>query len=161
MQKKLNMEIKFRESFRPFAPAVLEEDVSEYFEPDGSSPYMLLTASVANKYRLSVSDEYDGLDYSSKLYAHRSLFQAITHVDFSARIQTVTARTNPVFHALIKTFKTLTGCGMVVNTSFNVRSEPIVCTPDDAYSCFLNTGMDYLAMENYLFSKEQSRTATD
>ena len=155
MQKKLNMEIKFRESFRPFAPAVLEEDVSEYFDVDALSPYMLLTAPVAVKYRLPLSDKYEGLDYTSKLYTLRSLLQAITHVDFSARLQTVSARTNPKFHALITTFKRLTGCGLVVNTSFNVRSEPIVCTPEDAYRCFVHTGMDYLVMENYVFSRCQ------
>ena len=154
MQKKLNMEIKFRESFRPFAPAVLEEDVSEYFETDVPSPYMLLTVPVAERYRLPLSNDYENLAYSDKLYTHRSLFQAITHVDFSARVQTVSAKTNPKFHALIKTFKSLTGCGALVNTSFNVRSEPIVCTPDDAYRCFINTGMDFLVMENYLFSKK-------
>ena len=156
MQKKLNMEIKFRESFRPFAPAVLEEDASEYFVMDTPSPYMLLTAPVANKYRYPLPNEYDRMDYSSKLYTHRSHFQAITHVDFSARVQTVSAASNPKFHALIKAFKSLTGCGMVVNTSFNVRSEPIVCTPDDAYRCFIHTGMDYLVMENYIFNSRHN-----
>ena len=154
MQKKLNMEIKFRESFRPFAPAVLEEDASEYFGMDVPSPYMLLTAPVAEKYRLPLPDDYNTLDYAEKLYTRRSRLQAITHVDFSARVQTVSARTNPRFHALIKAFKSLTGCGVVVNTSFNVRSEPIVCTPDDAYRCFVNTGMDCLVMENYLFTSK-------
>ena len=153
MQKKLNMEIKFRESFRPFAPAVLEEDVSEYFELDTPSPYMLLTAPVAEKYRYTLSDDYEKFDYTDKLYSNRSQLQAITHVDFSARVQTVSAQTNPRFHALIKAFKSLTGCGLVVNTSFNVRSEPIVCTPDDAYRCFTNTGMDYLVMENYVLKR--------
>jgi carbamoyltransferase len=147
------MEIKFRESFRPFAPAVLEEDASEYFEMDAPSPYMLLTAPVAGKYRLSLPDDYEHLDYSEKLYTDRSHLQAITHVDYSARIQTVSAHTNPKFHALISAFKLLTGCGLVVNTSFNVRNEPIVCSPDDAYRCFINTGMDYLVMENFLFCK--------
>ena len=155
MQKKLNLEIKFRESFRPFAPAVLEEDASEYFEMNDISPYMLLTAPVSEKYRLPLTDDYNQADYLSKLYADRSLLQAVTHVDFSARVQTVSAKTNPRFHALIQAFKSLTGCGLVVNTSFNVRSEPIVCTPDNAYSCFINTGMDFLVMENYLFSKEK------
>ena len=153
MQKKLNMEIKFRESFRPFAPAVLEEDVSEYFETGDHSPYMLLTTQVAKKCRLPLPEEYDQLKYFDKLYTNRSLLQAITHVDFSARIQTVSATTNPKFHALLKAFKSLTGCGVLVNTSFNVRSEPIVCTPDDAYRCFMNTGMDYLVLENYIINK--------
>lgn len=153
MQKKLNMEIKFRESFRPFAPAVLEEDVSEYFETDTPSPYMLQTVQVTDKYRLPLVEDYNHLDYTDKLYTTRSRLQATTHVDFSARIQTVSATTNARFHALLKAFKSLTGCGVLVNTSFNVRSEPIVCTPDDAYRCFLNTGMDYLVMENYLIRK--------
>jgi carbamoyltransferase len=155
MQKKLNMEIKFRESFRPFAPAVLEEDASEYFNMNAPSPYMLLTAPVTDKYRLSLPDDYEQLDYSRKLYTHRSRLQAITHVDFSARVQTVSTQTNPRFHALIKAFKSVTGCGLVVNTSFNVRNEPIVCSPDDAYRCFINTGMDYLVLENYVFAKNQ------
>jgi len=151
MQKRLNMEIKFRESFRPFAPAVLEEDVSDYFELDGLSPYMLLTALVNEKYRLPLPANYDELSYSDKLYTPRSSFQAITHVDFSARVQTVSSGANPKFHALLQAFKDLTGCGMLVNTSFNVRGEPIVCTPADAYRCFVNTGMDDLVMGNYLF----------
>jgi len=155
MQKKLNMEIKFRESFRPFAPAVLEEDVSSYFELEGLSPYMLLTAPVAEKYRLPLPANYDKLSYSDKLYTPRSSFQAITHVDFSARVQTVSSRANPKFHALLQAFKDLTGCGMLVNTSFNVRDEPIVCTPADAYHCFMNTGMDYLVMGNYLFFRKK------
>lgn len=155
MQKKLNMEIKYRESFRPFAPAVLEEDASEYFDIDSSSPYMLLTAPVTAKYREPLPGNYQHLSYAEKLYTGRSYLQAITHVDFSARVQTVSATTNPKFHALIKAFKMLTGCGLVVNTSFNVRSEPIVCNPNDAYRCFMHTGMDYLVMENYLFQKEK------
>lgn len=151
MQKRLNMKIKFRESFRPFAPAVLEEDVSTCFELGVSSPYMLLTAPLAEKYRLPLPAGYDELPYFDKLYTPRSSFQAITHVDFSARVQSVSYRTNPRFHALLQVFKDLTGCGMLVNTSFNVRDEPIVCSPDDAYRCFMNTEMDGLVMGNYFF----------
>ena len=153
MQKRLNMKIKFRESFRPFAPAVQDEDVSTYFGMDVSSPYMLLTAPVAEKYRLPLSANYHELPYSDKLYTSRSLLQAITHVDFSARVQTVSSRTNPKFHSLLQAFKDLTGFGVLVNTSFNVRDEPIVCTPEDAYRCFMNTEMDDLVMGNYFFGK--------
>ncbi|GHT88109.1 carbamoyltransferase [Bacteroidia bacterium] len=153
MQKKLNRKIKFRESFRPFAPAVLEEDASEYFNMNFPSPYMLFTAQLSEKYKLPVPEGYEDLPYMDKLYTLRSQFQAITHVDFSARVQTVSSRTNPQFHALITAFKSLTRCGMVVNTSFNVRGEPIVCSPEDAYHCFLNTGMDYLVLENYVIRK--------
>ena len=153
MQKRLNMKIKFRESFRPFAPAVLEKDVSTYFELDVSSPYMLLTAPVAEKYRLPLPVIYHELPCSDKLYTPRSSLQAITHVDFSARVQSVSSRINPKFHALLQAFKDLTGCGVLVNTSFNVRDEPIACTPEDAYHCFMNTEMDDLVMGNYFFGK--------
>jgi Predicted carbamoyl transferase, NodU family len=153
MQKRLNMKIKFRESFRPFAPAVMEEDASTYFDLEVPSPYMLLTAPVAEKYRLSLPTDYSELSYTDKLYTPRSSLQAITHVDFSARVQSVSSRDNPKFHALLHAFKDLTGCGVLVNTSFNVRDEPIVCTPEDAYRCFMNTGMDDLVMGNYLFRK--------
>ena len=155
MQKRLNMKIKFRESFRPFAPAVMEEDVSEYFDLDGiSSPYMQLTAPVAEKYRLSLPAGYQDLSCIDKLYTPRSPLQAITHVDFSARLQTVSSHDNPRFHALLRAFKDLTGCSVLVNTSFNVRDEPIVCTPDDAYHCFINTEMDHLVLGNYHFEKK-------
>ena len=153
MQKRLNLKIKFRESFRPFAPAVLDEDVTEYFELEERSPYMLLTAPVAEKYRLPLPAGYHELSCSDKLYTPRSSLQAITHVDFSARVQTVSSHTNPKFHALLQAFKDLTGCGLLVNTSFNVRDEPIVCTPEDAYRCFMNTEMDDLVLGNYLFGK--------
>jgi carbamoyltransferase len=155
MQKRLNMRIKFRESFRPFAPAVLEEDASEYFDMNFPSPYMLFTAQLSEKYKLPLPDGYDNLPYMDKLYTLRSRFQAITHVDFSARVQSVSTKANPRFHALITAFKSLTGCGMIVNTSFNVRGEPIVCSPDDAYNCFLNTGIDCLVLENYIIRKPQ------
>ena len=116
---------------------------------------MLFTAQLSEKYKLPLPDGYDYLPYMDKLYTLRSRFQAITHVDFSARVQSVSTKANPRFHALITAFKSLTGCGMIVNTSFNVRGEPIVCSPDDAYNCFLNTGIDCLVLENYIIRKPQ------
>lgn len=153
IQKKLNLEIKYRESFRPFAPAVLEEDVSVYFKTDTTSPYMLMTVLLNENQRTALPDTYQMLNWKDKLYTKRSVLQAITHVDFSARIQTVSVKTNPRFHTLLSAFKKLTGYGVLVNTSFNVRGEPIVCTPMDAYRCFMSTGMDYLVVGNYLFAK--------
>lgn len=153
MQRKLNLEIKYRESFRPFAPAVLEEDVSIFFQTGSPSPYMLMTVQLNNNQKQSLPDSYQMLHWQDKLYTKRSLLQAITHVDFSARVQTVSSKTNPRFHNLLSSFKKLTGCSVLVNTSFNVRSEPIVCTPMDAYKCFTSTGMDYLVIGNYLFSQ--------
>jgi len=155
MQRKLNLKIKFRESFRPFAPSVLYEDVSHYFELEKSSPYMLLVADVAKKRRKSLPENYHELPLKEKLYYLRSDIPAVTHLDYSARIQTVHRGTNPKYWELIKTFKDITGYGVIVNTSFNVRGEPIVCTPEDAYICFMRTEMDYLVMGNYLFDKEQ------
>lgn len=159
MQKRLNLQIKYRESFRPFAPAVLEEDAGQYFEPAGPSPYMLSVAEVRPECRLPVPDGYESLPYREKLYRPRSVLQAVTHVDFTARVQTVTERSNPRFHALLKAFKELTGCGVLVNTSFNVRGEPIVCTPEEAYACFMSTGMDYLVVGNWLFDKGRQPAA--
>jgi carbamoyltransferase len=153
MQKKLNLEIKFRESFRPFAPSVLEEDAVKYFDIDIPSPYMLQTVFISERFRLPLPDNYEDLPYIEKLYCNRSVFQAITHVDFSARVQTVSRKTNPKFYKLLLECKKLTGYGMLVNTSFNVRGEPIVCTPADAYRCFMNTGMDYLVLGNWIFPK--------
>lgn len=155
MQKRLNLQIKYRESFRPFAPSVLEEDVGRYFEPAAPSPYMLLVAEVRPECRLPVPEGYESLPYREKLYRLRSVLQAVTHVDFTARVQTVTAQSNPRFHALLKAFKKQTSCGVLVNTSFNVRGEPIVCTPEEAYACFMSTGMDYLVIENRLFDKNR------
>lgn len=155
MQKKLNLEIKFRESFRPFAPSVLKEDVAEYFDPPSASPYMLKVAEVNAKCREELPDNYASLPYLEKLYCERSFLQAITHVDFTARVQTVSMDTNPRYHKLLTTFRELTGCSVLVNTSFNVRGEPIVCTPEDAYRCFMSTGMDYLVINNRLFSKDE------
>ncbi len=155
MQKKLNLKIKFREGFRPFAPSVLFEDTKKYFDIDVSSPYMLLIADVANDIRKNLPENYDDLDVMSKLYIQRSTVPAITHCDFSARLQTVHKETNPDYHALISKFKELTGTGLIVNTSFNVRGEPIVCTPDDAFRCFMRTEMDVLVLQNYVFIKEK------
>ncbi|WP_227472110.1 carbamoyltransferase C-terminal domain-containing protein [Parabacteroides bouchesdurhonensis] len=154
MQKKLNLEIKFRESFRPFAPSILEEDVSKYFDMNETSPYMLKVANISASQRLPLPKNYETLPYLEKLYINRSILQAITHVDFSARVQTVSQQTNPQYYSLLSAFKKLTGCSVLVNTSFNVRGEPIVCTPDDAYRCFMSTGMNYLVIGNWLFAKE-------
>jgi carbamoyltransferase len=153
MQKKLNMEIKFRENFRPFAPCVLEEDASLWFEMNGPSPYMLVATEVSASCRLPLPEGKERLPYPDVLYQRRSRLQAVTHVDCTARVQTVSRESNPRLHALLTAFKELTGCGALVNTSFNVRDEPVVCTPDDAYRCFTNTGMDCLVMENWLFHK--------
>lgn len=155
MQSKLNLKIKYREGFRPFAPSVLEEDVFEYFELKVKSPYMLLVAPVANKYRTDLPSNYSNLSMMEKLKKERSKLQPITHVDFSARIQTVSKSTNPRYWNLINSFKQKSGVGMVVNTSFNVRGEPIVCTPDDAFRCFMSTEMDLLVIENYVFTKTE------
>ncbi len=154
MQKKLNLEIKFRESFRPFAPSVMEEDMAEYFDRQTPSPYMLVTTSVNENHWVPVPSNYGQLPYMEKLYRKRSLLQAVTHVDFSARIQTVSKQSNPRYHSLLESFKELTGYGVLVNTSFNIRGEPIVCTPEEAYRCFMGTGMDYLVMGNWLFKKD-------
>jgi carbamoyltransferase len=155
MQRILNLKIKYRESFRPFAPAVLREDMAEYFEMDVDSPYMLLVAPVRHEHRRMLSHREQALQGLEKLYVMRSDIPAITHVDYSARVQTVHSDTNPRFHRLLETFKSLTGCGVLVNTSFNVRDEPIVCTPEDAYRCFMGTEMDMLVLENIVLCKEE------
>ncbi len=152
MQKKLNLKIKYREGFRPFAPSVLEEDAQEYFEVTGSSPYMLMTAPVVQSRRKPIADP--SLTLSERLYTPRSDVPSITHLDYSARLQTVSKRTNPRYWNLIDAFKKETGYGLIVNTSFNVRGEPIVMMPDDAYRCFMNTEMDYLVVGNILFDKK-------
>jgi carbamoyltransferase len=154
MQKTMNLKIKYRESFRPFAPAVQAEHVSEWFDIDRKSPYMLLVADVKEEHRLPMTEEQKKLFGIEKLNIPRSSVPAITHVDYSARIQTVHAETNPVFHAIIKEFNAKTGCPVVVNTSFNVRGEPIVSTAEDAYRCFMRTEMDYLVVERCLLSKK-------
>jgi carbamoyltransferase len=153
MQKKLNLKIKYREGFRPFAPSVLEEDIESFFEMDSPSPYMLMVANVVDTRRNPLPDGYDQMEMYERLYHIRSDIPAITHVDYSARIQSVNKETNERYWKLINAFKKLTGYGLLVNTSFNVRGEPIVCTPTDAYRCFMRTEMDYLVMENYLFEK--------
>ena len=153
MQKRLNLKIKYREGFRPFAPSVLHEETANYFELDRPSPYMLLVAPVNEARRNPLPPGYDDLDLFDRLYHLRSDVPAITHVDYSARIQTVHQETNERYWRLIRAFKELTGCGLIVNTSFNVRGEPIVCTPEDAYQCFMRTEMDYLVLGDYLFSK--------
>ena len=153
MQSVMNLKIKYRESFRPFAPAVLAEDVSEYFELDRPSPYMLIVAPVKESLRTPMTAEQQQLFGIEKLNVPRSEIPAITHVDYSARVQTVHAETNPRFHAVLAQFKARTGCSVLVNTSFNVRGEPIVCTPEDAYRCFMRTEMDYLVVENFLLAK--------
>ncbi len=155
MQRRLNLKIKYRESFRPFAPSVLAEEASRYFDLDRPSPYMLLVAPVAEARRHEVPEGYYALPMMERLYVKRSDIPAVTHVDFSARVQTVHRETNPRYHRLLSAFRQMTGYGLLVNTSFNVRGEPIVCTPDDAYRCFMRTEMDYLVMGNYLFDKRQ------
>lgn len=155
MQRKLNVKIKYRESFRPFAPSVLAEECSQYFEHDSISPYMLLVQPVTIKRRKPLPADYHTFSLKDKLYHLRSDMPAITHIDYSARIQTVHRETNPVYHTLVQEFKKLTGYGVIVNTSFNVRGEPIICTPEDAYRCFMRTEMDYLAIGNFLFEKKQ------
>jgi carbamoyltransferase len=152
MQKTLNLKIKFRESFRPFAPSVLREKVAEWFNLDTDSPYMLLVAPVAGKRLLPVPEGATGMD---RLYQLRSVIPAVTHVDNSARVQTVHKETNPKYYALIEAFEKLTGCPVIVNTSYNVRGEPIVCTPEDAYRCFMRTNMDVLVMEDIILYKTE------
>ncbi len=155
MQKKLNLKIKYREGFRPFAPSVLEEDIDTYFDLDRPTPYMLLVAPVKESRRNPLPKGYEEMDMYERLYHIRSDIPAITHVDYSARIQSVNKNKNPRYWNLINAFKKLTGFGIVVNTSFNVRGEPIVCSPYDAYVCFMRTEMDYLVMGDYLFSKKE------
>lgn len=155
MQSVMNLKIKYRESFRPFAPAVIREKVSEWFEMDHDSPYMLLVAPVKDDKRFSMTEEQERLFGIEKLNVARSEIPAVTHVDYSARIQTVHADTNPRFYRLLQSFEARTGCAVLVNTSFNVRGEPIVCTPGDAYRCFRRTEMDYLVMENLLLDKKK------
>jgi len=154
MQKNLNLKIKYRESFRPFAPSILAEQVNQWFDLDGPSPYMLLVDAVKEDKRLVMSDEQKALFGIDQLNVPRSKIPAVTHVDYSARIQTVHANTNPLYHLLISEFNKRTACPIVVNTSFNVRGEPIVCTPDDAFNCFMGTEMDVLAIGNFTLRKE-------
>ncbi len=154
MQSVMNLKIKYRESFRPFAPVVLAEDVSEYFTLDRPSPYMLIVAPVKEELRVPMTDEQNQLFGIDKINLKRSSIPAVTHVDYSARVQTVHEETNPRFHEVLQQFKQRTGCSVLVNTSFNVRGEPIVATPEDAYRCFMRTEMDYLVVENYIMAKQ-------
>ena len=155
MQKTLNLRVKYRESFRPFAPSVLAEDVSEWFELERESPYMLQVADVSEPRRKAMSEEEKALFGIDRLNVPRSEIPAVTHVDYSARIQTVHAETNPRYHALLSAFKARTGCPVLVNTSFNVRGEPIVCTPEDAFRCFMGTDVEVLVVGNCFLRKEQ------
>ena len=155
MQRILNLKIKYRESFRPFAPAVLREDVGQYFEMDGDSPYMLLVAPVRADRRTALRPEDQDRRGLDKLNLVRSDIPAVTHVDYSARVQTVHPETNPLFYRLIEAFKARTGYGVLINTSFNIRDEPIVCSPEDAYRCFMGTEMDILAIGNAVLRKEE------
>ena len=159
MQSALNLKIKYRESFRPFAPAVLREDVSEWFELDSESPYMLLVADVAEHRRRAMTAQERALFGIDKLNVPRSDIPAVTHVDYSARVQTVHTETNPRFHALLSAFKRRTGCPVLVNTSFNVRGEPIVHTPEDAFRCFMGTELDVLAIGNLYLQKSEQNPA--
>lgn len=159
MQKMLNLKVKYRESFRPFAPSVLREDVNEWFELDGDSPYMLLVAPVAERHRRAMSAAEQALFGIDKLNVPRSRIPAVTHVDYSARVQTVHADTNPRYHALISAFKARTGCPVVVNTSFNVRGEPIACTPEDAFRCFMGSEIEVLAVGNCFLKKKDQDEA--
>jgi carbamoyltransferase len=159
MQKTLNLKVKYRESFRPFAPSVLEEDVAEWFEQETPSPYMLLVADVKPEHRREMTAEEQALFGIEKLNVPRSSIPAVTHVDYSARIQTVSPETNPRYYALIKRFKDKTGCGVVVNTSFNVRGEPIVMTPEDAFRCMMGSEIEHLAVGNCLLLKEDQDPA--
>ena len=155
MQKRLNLKIKYRESFRPFAPSVLHEDVGEWFQLNEASPYMLLVAGVLEKRRLAMTDEQKSLFGIDKLNVPRSSIPAVTHIDYSARVQTVHAETNPRYYRLLSRFRERTGCPVIVNTSFNVRGEPIVCTPEDAFRCFVGTELDMLAIGNCILRKSE------
>jgi carbamoyltransferase len=154
MQSIMNLKIKYRESFRPFAPSVMEERVSDYFELDRPSPYMLLVADVVEKRRIPKRGDEQDLPLVEWVNRPRSDVPAITHVDYSARIQTVSQEDSPRYHAILSEFEALTGYGVIVNTSFNVRGEPIVCTPEDAYRCFMRTEMDYLVLGSFLLDKK-------
>jgi carbamoyltransferase len=159
MQKTLNLKVKYRESFRPFAPSVLREDVSDWFELDGDSPYMLIVADVKNDRRREMTESEERLFGIDKLNVARSTIPAVTHVDYSARIQTVHRETNPLYYRLLETFKSKTGCPVLVNTSFNVRGEPIVCTPEDAFRCLMGTELDLLVVGRSIVRKDQQDPA--
>ncbi len=159
MQRRLNLKVKYRESFRPFAPSVLRERLNQWFEIDCDSPYMLMVAPIADRHRRAMTTEEQGLFGIDKLNVVRSSIPAVTHVDYSARIQTVHEETNPLYCELIRRFDALTGCPVLINTSFNIRSEPIVCSPEDAFRCFMGTEIDVLVAGNcYLIKEEQDAT---
>jgi len=158
MQTKMNLKIKYRESFRPFAPSVMEERISDYFQIDRPSPYMLLVANVREERQIKMSDDEKGLFGISKLNVKRSDIPAITHIDYSARIQSVNKNTNERYHSVISKFNEKCDYGVIVNTSFNVRGEPIVCTPEDAFRCFMRTEMDYLVMGDFLLDKKDQES---
>jgi len=153
MQSVMNLKIKYRESFRPFAPSVLREHVAEWFDLNYDSPYMMLVADVAEGHRRQMSEAETALFGIEKLNVKRSEIPAVTHVDYSARIQTVRHETNPLYWEIIEAFRQKTGCPVIVNTSFNVRGEPIVCTPEDSYRCFMRTEMDFLVLETCVLDK--------
>jgi carbamoyltransferase len=159
MQKMLNLKVKYRESFRPFAPSVLSEDVQDWFDLDSPSPYMLIVADVANRLRRSMTGEEAGLFGIDKLNVPRSEIPAVTHVDYSARVQTVHRETNLRYHTLLSNFKAKTGCGVLVNTSFNVRGEPIACTPEDAFRCFMGSEIEVLVAGDCFLRKERQDPA--
>ncbi|MDF2432853.1 MAG: carbamoyltransferase, partial [Mucilaginibacter sp.] len=157
MQKTINLKIKAREEFRPFAPSVLLEDTGRYFKTSLNSPYMLFVSSLKDELRKEKPENYYGLPLYDRLYHIRSEIQSVTHVDYSARIQTVSKEDNPKFWQLITSFKKLTDCSLLINTSFNLRGEPIVCTPQDAYRCFMHMEMDCLVIGNYLFERTKQK----
>ena len=151
----MNLKIKYREGFRPFAPTVLEEDIQKYFNLDRHSPYMLLVMPVKEEHRNPIPDGYFDKELYERLYYLRSDVPAITHIDYSARIHSINKETNPRYWELINEFKNQTGCSVIINTSFNVRGEPIVCTPEDAYRCFMRTEIDVLVMEDCILYKDE------
>jgi carbamoyltransferase len=161
MQAQMNLKIKFRESFRPFAPSVLRERVGDFFDMDCDSPYMLLVATVRPSHRIPMTTDQEQLFGIDKLNVPRSSIPAVTHIDYSARVQTVRREDNPLYYDLIACFGRLTGCPILVNTSFNVRGEPIVCTPEDAYRCFRRTEIDHLVLEDLVIDKGEQGEFTD
>ena len=154
MQQKLNLKIKFRESFRPFAPSILIEELKNYFDMETPSPYMLLVANIKDNLKIQMTDSQKGLFGIEKLNIKRSTIPSVTHVDYSARIQTVEKDSNSRYYKLIKNFFEITGCPILINTSFNIRGEPIVCEPKDAFNCFMGTNLDILVIENFVLYKD-------
>jgi len=159
MQKQLNLKVKYRESFRPFAPSILREYLEDWFKLDVDSQYMLMVAEILDEIKKPMTEEEQNLFGIDKLNVPRSIIPAVTHIDYSARIQTVHKETNPRYHALISDFKSITGCPILVNTSFNVRGEPIVCTPTDAFNCFMGTELDCLVIGDIFLEKESQSSA--